>query len=179
MSRSDLSRRDFNKLSLAAFQGAAAGMVVAGVTGNLQGAKDDKKKKHPLLTEPHICCGLNTCKGKDKSKKSACAGQGTCHTAKKHDCKGYNVCKGEGGCGSNPGMNACKGKGDCAVPLSEKTWKIARRSNAGETRERDKQRDKRARCCSFSPEREREREINSRAFRSLLCRQSRVSWVCF
>jgi hypothetical protein len=40
--------------------------------------------------------------------------------AAKHDCKGNNACKGQGGCktGDNgcKGKNSCKGKGGCAVP---------------------------------------------------------------
>jgi hypothetical protein len=40
--------------------------------------------------------------------------------AAKHDCKGLNACKGQGGCktGDNgcAGKNSCKGKGGCAVP---------------------------------------------------------------
>jgi hypothetical protein len=127
MSRSDLTRRDFNKLTMAAFQGAAAGLVVMGTGGSVLGAKKEKKK-HPLLSEPHVCCGLNTCKGKGLSKDNTCAGQGSCHTAGKHVCKGQNKCKGQSGCGTSPGENSCKGKGACAVPLTEKTWKIARKN---------------------------------------------------
>jgi hypothetical protein len=44
----------------------------------------------------------------------------------KHDCKGQNTCKGQGGCGETPGENACKGQGSCAVPLKDKTWAKAR-----------------------------------------------------
>ncbi len=37
----------------------------------------------------------------------------------KHDCKGMNSCKGQGGCktGDNgcKGMNSCKGKGGCST----------------------------------------------------------------
>ena len=40
--------------------------------------------------------------------------------AAKHECKGMNACKGQGGCktGDNgcKGKNSCKGKGGCAVP---------------------------------------------------------------
>ena len=43
--------------------------------------------------------------------------------AVKHDCKGLNECKGQGGCktGDNgcAGKNSCKGKGGCAVPPHE------------------------------------------------------------
>ena len=37
----------------------------------------------------------------------------------KHDCKGLNSCKGQGGCNSGDmgckGKNSCKGKGGCKV----------------------------------------------------------------
>ncbi len=50
--------------------------------------------------------------GQDDSKKKT--------KAAKHDCKGLNACKGQGGCktGDNgcAGKNSCKGKGGCAVP---------------------------------------------------------------
>lgn len=122
--RSDLTRRDFAQLSVAAFAG-----VVVGTSG-LAAAADDKKAEEAgeslLLQEPHVCRGLNTCKAQGVSKDNACGGQGKCATAEKHTCKGENACKGQGGCGEKPGENACKGNGDCAVPLQEKTWKKAR-----------------------------------------------------
>ncbi len=79
-----------------------------------------------MAEEPHVCRGLNTCKGKDKTGKNQCAGQGLCATAEKHACNGNNECKGQGGCGEHPGQNTCKGKGACAVPLTTKTWAKAR-----------------------------------------------------
>jgi hypothetical protein len=79
-----------------------------------------------LAEEPHVCRGLNACKGKDKTGKNECAGQGVCATAEKHACNGNNECKGQGGCGEYPGQNTCKGKGACAVPLTAKTWAKAR-----------------------------------------------------
>lgn len=79
-----------------------------------------------LLTEPHVCCGLNTCRGLGKKETNDCAGQGTCATAETHVCQGLNECKGQGGCGQYPGQNECSGKGACAVPLDKKQWKIAR-----------------------------------------------------
>lgn len=79
-----------------------------------------------MLEEPHVCRGLNTCKGKGASGDNACAGQGTCATAEKHTCHYENACKGQGGCGSTAGRNSCKGKGECAVPLSDGAWTKAR-----------------------------------------------------
>ncbi|HQU46202.1 MAG TPA: hypothetical protein PK867_25540, partial [Pirellulales bacterium] len=93
--------------------------------------KEESKKdskKNPLLVEPHVCRGLNTCKEKGAGKKNACAGQGTCATLKAHDCSGQNDCRGEGGCGATPGENKCKGMGGCEVPFKhDAAWKKARK----------------------------------------------------
>jgi hypothetical protein len=125
MDRPDMNRREFSKLMLAALGGLLAG---AGLT---EGAAKKPKKKDPkkplFLQEPHVCRGLNTCKGKGKGGKNACRGQGACYTAKAHTCMGENACAGLGGCGAKPGLNACKGKGECAVPLSKKAWAAARK----------------------------------------------------
>jgi hypothetical protein len=119
----ELSRRDFSKLTMAAFGGMLAGAGVA------QAAEDKKTgKKSPFLYEPHICRGLNTCKGKDPQKDNACAGQGNCATVASHSCKGENACRGQGGCGEKIGESACKGMGGCEVPLADETkWKKARK----------------------------------------------------
>jgi len=79
-----------------------------------------------LMVEPHVCRGLNTCKGKGAGGENACAGQGACASAAAHSCNGENECKGQGGCGANPGQNECKGQGECGVPLMEKSWATAR-----------------------------------------------------
>ncbi len=119
--KSNLNRRDFAKLSAAAFGG-----MLAGTVGCSKGDKQDAKYDDALLMqEPHVCRGLNTCKGKGKGE-NACAGQGACATAEKHDCNALNTCKGQGGCGERPGENGCKEKGACGVPLSDKAWKKAR-----------------------------------------------------
>jgi hypothetical protein len=128
MKRADMNRRDFTKLTAAALGGMLAGASL----GRADDKKDDKPKakdpKKPLLLqEPHVCRGLNTCKGKGKGGKNECAGQGSCYTAAKHTCSGDNACAGLGGCGAKPGENACKGKGECAVPLGNKAWMTARK----------------------------------------------------
>ena len=117
-SKSNLSRRDFSRLAAAALGGVIAGSAA------LSAAAADEESQ--LLKEPHVCCGLNTCKGKGTDKKNDCAGMGHCASAKKHSCKGENDCKGQGGCGEHPGENSCKGKGSCNVPLSADAWKKAR-----------------------------------------------------
>ena len=122
MAHSELNRRDFQRLTMAALGGALAGAELG-----YAAEEKDKEEKNPLLVEPHVCRGLNTCKEKGAGKKNACAGQGTCATAKAHTCHGKNDCKGQGGCESNPGENACKGKGNCGVPLSDGAWKKARK----------------------------------------------------
>lgn len=111
---------------MAALGGALAGAEF-GYSADEARAEDKKEEKNPLLSDPHVCRGINTCKAKGADKKNACAGQGTCATAKAHSCHGDNECKGQGGCGAKPGENACKGKGECAVPLSDGAWKKARK----------------------------------------------------
>jgi len=123
MEKSDLNRRDFQRLAAAAVGGLLAG---ASLNSAALGA-DEKKKKNPLLVEPHVCRGLNTCKGKAADKKNACAGQGACATAKAHTCHAQNECRGQGGCGAKPGENECKEKGECGVPLSSGAWRKARK----------------------------------------------------
>ena len=120
-----MNRRDFSKLAAAALGGMMAGAKLAA-------AEDKPKKKEVdkplLLQEPHVCRGLNTCKGKGKGGKNDCAGMGQCATAKAHTCGGDNDCAGLGGCGEHPGENKCKGMGDCHVPLSDKAWDKARKN---------------------------------------------------
>jgi hypothetical protein len=118
-----MNRREFEKLAVAALGGLLAGATTAT-------AQDKKDTTKPLfLQEPHVCRGLNTCKGKDKTKKNDCAGMGQCATAKAHSCKGENDCAGLGGCGEKPGENNCKGMGECAVPITKTaTWEKARKN---------------------------------------------------
>lgn len=155
MKKTDLSRRDFNRLSAAAFGGVVAGSLAgcgdgdggdADGTGGGDGAAatgagdappqttDPTAGETPaaehdvafLMEEPHVCRGLNTCENKGASGENACAGQGTCATATAHTCHYQNECKGQGGCGDFPGQNACSEKGECGVPLSSGAWEKAR-----------------------------------------------------
>jgi hypothetical protein len=121
MDHSELNRRDFERLTLAALGG-----MVAGTQFDCRAwAKDEEE--NPLLGDKHVCRGINTCKGKGADKKNECAGQGTCAIAKEHSCHKENECKGQGGCGKSPGENKCKGMGECAVPLNDKAWDKARK----------------------------------------------------
>jgi hypothetical protein len=120
MANSELDRRRFSQLTLAAFAGALAGADHAL-------GFEPPAEKNPLLGDHHVCRGLNTCKGKGRSKENACAGQGTCATAKAHTCHAANDCRGQGGCGGSPGENSCRGKGLCSVPLHDGAWKKARK----------------------------------------------------
>lgn len=126
MHDSELTRRDFQRLAAAAMGGLLAG---AGLAASAQAADEAPKKdknKNPMLGEPHVCRGINMCKGLGATKDNACAGQGACATAKAHTCHYENECRGQGGCGAKPGENNCKGMGECGVPMSSKTWKKAR-----------------------------------------------------
>lgn len=125
MHKHELNRRDFERLTAAAFGGLLAGAAAASTALGADAPKKDPKK-NPLLGEPHVCRGINMCKGLGASKDNACAGQGTCATAKAHSCHADNECRGQGGCGAKPGENNCKGMGECGVPMSAKTWKKAR-----------------------------------------------------
>ena len=118
MKKSELSRRDFGKLTVAAWSGLVAGSLLGG--RDLHAA--EKATASPMLRDPHICCGLNTCKGHGKGADNDCAGMGHCATAQAHGCNGENQCAGQG----QSGENSCKGKGTCAVPVTGDAWKKAR-----------------------------------------------------
>ncbi len=123
----DLSRRDFGKLTAAALGGAITGAMLGERALHAAAAQAAAKggsaaPQGPALKDPHICCGLNTCKGKGKSASNGCAGTGTCATVAAHGCAGQNTCAGLGPTGDN----ACKGKGGCAVPVTGDGWKKLR-----------------------------------------------------
>jgi hypothetical protein len=120
------------RLALAALGGLAAGCGKDAKPTPEAGTKDAPKgdgKTPAILSDPHVCRGINTCKNKGKTgSTNECAGQGHCETVTAHDCQGRNDCRGHGGCGEHPGENECKGKGSCEVPLSDKTWPKARKT---------------------------------------------------
>lgn len=87
---------------------------------------DEQLDPNLLAQEPHVCRGLNTCRGKGKGGENDCAGRGDCAVVMSHACQGLNDCEGRGGCGEYPGQDRCKGQGGSAVPLKKDTWKKAR-----------------------------------------------------
>jgi len=138
----DLTRRDFTRLTMAALAGATLGCGKATEAATAKAAGDatallkDVKGENSLLSEPHVCRGLNACKGTARGGKNACAGQGQCATATAHGCGGKNACKGQGGCGAKPGQNACKGQGHCGVPITmDPAWKKVRAALEGLAKE--------------------------------------------
>lgn len=142
MNSSAFDRRQFHHLALAALGGIAAGSAMgcgtqnpdpsnssgAGTADTGATSTELTAAEQILLSEPHVCRGLNTCKGLGRSKENACAGMGTCASVADQVCATHNECKGQGGCGSNPGMNECKGQGGCHIPLMEDAWTKARES---------------------------------------------------
>lgn len=126
MDNQELNRRAFQRLTAAAVGGLLAGAGVSQSAAAADAPPGKDKNKNPMLGEPHVCRGINMCKGLGATKDNACAGQGACATANKHTCHADNECRGQGGCGAKPGENACKGMGECGVPMSDKTWKKAR-----------------------------------------------------
>lgn len=139
MSHQGLDRRDFHKLTLAALGGMMAGTTIGCGGGANPGgatqvtpaagtgtATELTEAEKLIIDEPHVCRGLNSCKGLGRSKDNDCAGLGTCASMADASCGGNNECKGQGGCGELPGMNSCKGKGACHIPLMEHAWDTAR-----------------------------------------------------
>jgi hypothetical protein len=114
MKEGNLNRRDFSKLTFAAFGGVLAGSML----GRRPLLASDKEAAKDL----HACCGLNSCKGEGQGAGNNCAGMGHCATVQKHGCAGTNACKGQGA----EATNSCKGKGSCAVPVKGEAWKKAR-----------------------------------------------------
>ena len=120
MSENPLDRRQFNRLTAAAFSGMVA--------GSMSGCGGGSPPANVVVVNPdlHLCRGLNDCQGKGADGKNTCRGQGTCANVVAHECGGHNDCKNLGGCGADAGRNACKGKGGCSVPLMDSAWKSIR-----------------------------------------------------
>jgi len=77
--QSDLSRREFWKTRI----GRPGGTIHRGCWPS-DCRRQKGGEKNPLLSDPHVCRGLNTCKAKGAGKKNSCAGTGQCATAAKH-----------------------------------------------------------------------------------------------
>ncbi len=139
--RSNLSRREFHKLTSAAFSGMVAGTMFGCSSENKPAGKDGGAAGGAAVAAAaiHACRGLNDCKGQGADKQNACAGQGSCATAKQHECATQNDCKHQGGCGEAPGYNDCKTKGGCAVPMSAGMWEKARARFEQQMKEEGKQ----------------------------------------
>ncbi|HLJ10895.1 MAG TPA: hypothetical protein VKU82_06885 [Planctomycetaceae bacterium] len=136
MDHQELNRRDFHRLTAAAFGGMVAGSLAgcsddkkaAPAGGASQSARSEGTEVAAAKSEPHACRGLNACKNQGESGKNDCAGQGTCATKEwRHTCASANACKGQGGCGANPTENDCKGQGACNIPLMDDAWEKARK----------------------------------------------------
>jgi hypothetical protein len=152
MENSELNRRDFHLLTMAAFGGALAGTAPGCSPAAAPPAAGPAAKSTPsngtdagqpadaggdtaalensvaaVGVEKHLCRGLNACKNQGRSGENECAGQGACATLEHHTCGGDNQCKGQGGCGKNAVENDCKGKGGCHVPLMDEVWGKARK----------------------------------------------------
>lgn len=127
MTRENMNRRDFHKLTLAALGGTLSGSMITACSSEEKSGIADAGSEDPLLSGKHVCRGLNTCKGKGIGSDNECAGTGTCATAAHQGCGGGNECKGQGGCKQTAGRNACKGQGECRVPLSAQTWTKVRK----------------------------------------------------
>jgi len=138
MTNDELDRRDFNKITMAIMSGMMAGTIVGcddAPKPAPSASKTDEKntattsltaEEQLIIDEPHVCRGLNSCKGLGRSKENDCAGLGTCASMADATCGGSNKCKGQGGCGELPGMNSCEGKGGCHIPLMDGAWEKAR-----------------------------------------------------
>ncbi|MGQ0632988.1 MAG: hypothetical protein ACT4QC_00095 [Planctomycetaceae bacterium] len=143
METSDVNRRDFHRLTLAAVGGLLAGGAAgcgtedpkpakSSASGLSAGSSDAQAESFAteiaaVAIENHVCRGLNACRNQGASGENDCAGQGTCATVEKHSCGRDNQCKGQGGCGTTAVQNDCKGQGHCGVPLMPNAWEQARR----------------------------------------------------
>lgn len=155
MQESELNRRDFTRLTMAAFGGTLAATVAGcakppapapakappagGPAAGMSGAPSAEPggdggdgaslvaSVAAVAVEKHVCRGLNACKNQGAGEDNDCAGQGACATLEHHSCGKLNDCKGQGGCGEVGVENDCKGQGGCHMPLMPGVWKKARR----------------------------------------------------
>jgi len=153
MKKSHFSRRDFNRLSAAAFGGMMAGTMIGcqpaaddgdsgpanggpadggpadgGPADDGSGGRSDDAGDAGGGDDESASADVHVCRGLNacSGESNGCAGTSQCATAAAHTCGGQNACKGQGGCGENPGGNDCKEQGHCAVPLKADMWTKAR-----------------------------------------------------
>jgi hypothetical protein len=113
MKKTDLTRRDFNRLSMAAFGGVVAG-TFAGCAGE---SADPPSTPDPTLGAPADAGSGTTDTAGDGGDAAggdeAAGGDKTASLlmGEKHVCRGLNMCKGAGA----GGKNACAGQGACAT----------------------------------------------------------------
>lgn len=140
---SEIDRRLFHQLTVAAFMGAVAGTADDAAAQARKQKDKPADRGNPMLLEPNICRGLNICKGKGRGDglggPNKCVGMSVCATAPAHICNGKNECRGLGACDVGdparyqigyPGENTCKTKGACGVPIPQEKdhiWQQARR----------------------------------------------------
>ncbi len=88
--------------------------AIAGMTMGVAACASNPPANDASSSASQGMTAKHDCKG-----KNTCRGQGGC-SASKNGCRGKNDCKGQGGCKSGDagckGKNTCKGKGGCAVP---------------------------------------------------------------
>src|SRR5262245_22633082 len=105
MDQSDLNRRDFHRLTMAAFGGALAGSM-AGCSSNAPPAGPVPASK--TGTAAAATTGADSAAAADESGSAAALENSIAAVGvEKHLCRGLNACKGQG----NEGENACAGQG--------------------------------------------------------------------
>jgi hypothetical protein len=112
MKKTDLSRRDFNRLTAAAFGGVVAGTFAGCANEGSDPAPADPAPvpgTEPEATEPAE--GGTTAAEGEGGEPAAGEETASLLMGEKHVCRGLNKCKGAGG----GGENACAGTGACAT----------------------------------------------------------------
>ena len=92
-------------------------LAAAAMTGLLAGAAA-RASAAPVSSAPISGqATVSAASGHQMNALTGTPGARTLDDAAKHDCKGMNSCKGQGGCASSDngckGKNSCKGKGGC------------------------------------------------------------------
>lgn len=122
MKKTDLSRRDFNRLTAAAFGGVVAG-TFAGCANDDGGSTAPTEDGVPIPTDGDVGSETGEPEGSgttsvQREGGEQAVGEETISLlmGEKHVCRGLNQCKGAGG----GGENACAGTGACATITTHK-----------------------------------------------------------